>query len=162
MFSKKQYHLDIQSADQTLQSIFAACNISPNTVPFDKLVLREQVRLKPYNTLIAATFTVLLLTLMTPFIFIPFHTGSGKVHNITLDQHYVIDNVLYIQVEPCHGAVNEDNTYLITASGERIGVLSYDEENHILAFPYLREECNIYIPGENGSTLHLLYTPLPN
>lgn len=161
MFFRKEYQIDIQSADKTLQSVFAACNVEPNTVPFDKLVLRQQARLKPYNIRLVATLLLLLLTLSTPFPFHYFYSQSSKVHVITLDQHYVEDNILYIKVDPCHGSIDRNNSYLITASGERIDVLSYDQENHILAFPYLPEECNIYIPGENNSTLHLLYTPLP-
>ncbi len=161
MFFRKQYQLDIQSADQTLQSVFAACNVAPNTVPFDKLLLREQARLRPYNIRLTITFILLLLTISTPLLFHYFYSQSGEIHVITLDQHYVEDNTLYIKVEPCHGSIDRNNSYLITASGERIDVLSYDKENHILAFPYLTEECNIYIPGENNSTLHLLYTPLP-
>ena len=161
MFFRKQYQLDIQSADRTLQSVFAACNVEPNTVPFDKLILREKARLTPYNTRLAATLVILLITLATPILFFHFYNEGGKVHVITLDQHYVDNNILYIKVEPCHGSIDRNNSYLITASGEKITALSYDKENHILAFPYLSEECNIYIPGENNSTLHLLYTPLP-
>ena len=43
MFRKKKtYQMDIKSADTTLQNIFAACNETPNTVPFDKLLLRQK------------------------------------------------------------------------------------------------------------------------
>ena len=161
MFFKKKYQLDIKSADRTLQSVFAACNVTPNTVPFDKLLLRQQVRLRPYNIRLAATFLLLLVTLCTPLPFHYFYHESGKIHDITLEQHYVDGDILYIKVEPCHGSIDRNNSYLITASGERVDVLSYDSENHIIAFPYLSEECNIYIPGENNSTRHLLYTPLP-
>ncbi|MBQ7919302.1 MAG: hypothetical protein IJ324_05120 [Lachnospiraceae bacterium] len=161
MFFKKRYQLDVQSADRTLQSVFAACDVEPNTMPFDKLILREKAHLAPYNRRITATLMILLITLATPFLFFFFYNESGKVHVITLEQHYVDNNVLYIKVDPCHGSIDRNNSYLITASGKKITALSYDSDNHILAFPYLTEECNIYIPGENNSTLHLLYTPLP-
>ena len=161
MCFKQEYQLDIKSADQTLQNIFAACNVSPNTVPFDKLILRQKVRLRPYNICLIITFILLLLTLTAPLPFFYLYYPGKEAHAITLNQHYVEDNILYIKVAPCHGSIDRTNSYLITASGEKIDALSYDQENHILAFPYLDEECNIYIPGENNSTLHLLYTPLP-
>ncbi len=161
MFFRKQYKIDMNSADQTLQNIFAACNVEPNTIPFDKLILREHKRLMPYNICLAITILILLITLSTPLIFIPFSNTNGKLHIITLEQHHIEDGILYIKVKPCHGSIDLNNSYMLTCTGEKIAVLSYDSENHILAFPYLNEECNIYILGENNSTLHLLYTPLP-
>ena len=161
MFLRKHYQLDIQAANKTLQNVFMACDVEPNAVPFDKLLLRQKARLAPINLRLILSLIILLFTLATPFLFISFYHEGAKIPIITLDEHYVEDGILYIKVETGDSSIDESYAYLITASGERISALSYDKENQLFAFPYLNEECNIYISGENTSTLHLLYTPLP-
>lgn len=55
-------------ADETLQNVFEACSRTPNTVPFDKLVLKQKAATKKYNILLLWTSVILALTAVLPVI----------------------------------------------------------------------------------------------
>ena len=66
-YKKHRYEMDIKLANETLQNIFAACDRAPNTIPFDKLVLRQKTNTRLYNILLIITAILFLLTLLFPF-----------------------------------------------------------------------------------------------
>ena len=43
LFDRKRHQMDLKQADATLQNVFKACDIPPNTVAFDRLALRRKL-----------------------------------------------------------------------------------------------------------------------
>ena len=58
----KRYQMDIKTADQMLQNVFAACDTTPNKVPFDKIVLRNKTNVRSERLLIGITAFIFSLT----------------------------------------------------------------------------------------------------
>ena len=66
LFDKKKHHMDLKQADATLQNVFKACHIPPNTTSFDRLALRRRLNTRIYNRLLIITALLLLFTFILP------------------------------------------------------------------------------------------------
>lgn len=158
---KNTYHIDLDKANTTLQNVFAACDQTPNTIPFDKLLLRQKVNTRVYNRLLIITATILLFTFLSPFIIVPVSTALERItapEPVTLLNDYLENDILYLKLSG-DGILYEE-AYLETVDGHRESVISYDIEEQIIALPYIEgKEANIYIPVENGTPFHLLLSP---
>lgn len=158
-FSKKKiYQMDMKQANEALQNIFAACNQAPNTIPFDKLILRKQLNTKRYTRLIVITVLTLVLTFVSPYAIVPLCqmlSPEEPSKTVTLLEDYREGDILYLTFS--QGNVLYGEAYLETAEGEIIPALSYDAKTNTIAFPYIAdEECNIYIPVKDSLPLHFL------
>lgn len=158
-FSKKKiYQMDMEQANTALQNIFAACNQAPNTIPFDKLVLRRQLNTGIFKRLIVITAMTLLLTFLSPLIIVSVANALDPVSTpvtVELLNDYRTEDILYLEFS--HGNVLYEEAYLETADGNIIYALSYDASTNTIAFPYIADaECNIYIPVADGQPLHFL------
>ncbi len=71
-YKKKTYQMDMDTANTALQNIFAACEKTPNTIPFDKLVLRQSAYTKPFDNLLIILTIALTLTILAPLPFLCF------------------------------------------------------------------------------------------
>lgn len=158
---KKIYHMNMDQANQTLQNVFAACEKAPNTVPFDKLLLRQKLNTRIYNVLIILTLFFLLVTFLSPLAVAPVNASFNRNRDfskITVESDYVADNILYLSLTG--EDILLDQAFQITMEGIRELPLSYDEKCSTICFPYhLDQEVNIFIPSANGQPLHLLITP---
>ncbi len=160
MFRKKKtYHMDIKSADNTLQNIFAACNETPNTVPFDKLLLRQKAHTRDYDILLKIITVVIILTLLSPLPFLAFRQ-TVNYSPIILERHYVANDKLHLVLDTGNHKIKYEESYLVSATGTVYEVVSYDDNAHSLCFPYVPYECNIYIPYGDDLLLHLLISPV--
>lgn len=161
-FHKHQkYEMNMETANAALQNVFAACDKAPNTIPFDKLVLREKLNTRCYNRLLFIAALLLLLTFLSPLAIVPvseyldsrFPTTEAK-----LITDYVENGYLYLQLEGDN--ILYKDAYLEKPDGTVIPVQSYDRKKGILCLPYIDDaETNIYIPLKNGKVLHLLLSP---
>ena len=62
-FSKNsKYEMNKETANAALQNVFAACDKAPNTIPFDKLLLREKLNTHIYDRLVVLVLLLLLFT----------------------------------------------------------------------------------------------------
>lgn len=160
-FKRKTYQMDIKKADSALQNIFAACNQSPNTIPFDKLVLRRKANTRIYNRLLTVTAVILLFTFLSPFYIVPLSHVTEKLlkpEPVVLLDDYLEDGILYLQLGGDNILYGE--AYLETPEGQKISAIVYDTRKQLIGFPFLEEgESNIYIPIKNSEPLHFLLTP---
>lgn len=163
MFFRKNkiYKMDPGRANSALQNIFAACDQTPNTVPFDKLLLRQKLNTGKYDILLCLIAVTLFFTFLTPAIVVPLSSSVEKISApkpVTLLKDYCENDILYLELSG-DGILYEE-AYLNTLDGRTLQPLSFDKKAHTIAFPFLSgEECNIYIPVENGQPLHLLLSP---
>ncbi len=161
-FSKKKiYQMDMEQANAMLQNIFAACDQTPNTIPFDKLVLRRKLNTAKYTRWIVITAVSLLLTFFSPLAIVPASEKLDQLFTpepVELVSDYCENNILYLELS--HGNILYQEAYIETLDGKKEYCISFDKESCTIAFPYITEsECNIYIPVKNNAPLHLLFTP---
>ena len=155
----KKYALDISSADTALQNIFAAVGQTPNSVPFNKLVLRQKAVLKPYNIMLTICILLLAATVICPLCFYVNKPTAAMPGHVTLGSHSATDEKITLEVLPPYMMVDVSSSELITVSGETYAPLGYDYNTHTITFPYPGEECNIYIYCDNDCSLQLVFTP---
>lgn len=154
----KKYELDMRSADTALQNIFAAVGQVPNSVPFNKLVLRQKAVLKPYNILLTISICLLILTILFPLYFY-LNRSTAPSGFLTLGEHDATTEAITLELLPAHIMVDMEASKLITISGETYAPITYDYDTHTITFPYCGGECNIYIAADDGSSLQLVFTP---
>jgi hypothetical protein len=68
IFRRKKYTLDVVAAGATLQNVFEACNQAPNTIPFDKLVLKQEADTSKYDIWLVITFIIFVITAIVPIL----------------------------------------------------------------------------------------------
>jgi len=165
LFKKKaKYKIDMEKANATLQNILAACDKAPNTIPFDKIVLRQKFNSKVYTSPIIVVAILLILTLSSPLFIVPVSRYIGQQfppEETVLIADYVEDNMLYLKFSGKRSILYHD-VYLETLDGQSVSSLSFDMKEGIICFPYYEyTESNVYIPLYNGEILHLLISPIP-
>lgn len=161
MLNKKNYEIDVQTADQMLQNVFAACDREPNSTPFDKIVLRSKQDFRSDNSFIIATLLFLLLTFIAPLFFPPsrifLSVDSAYGRPLTIEEHSLSNDTFTISLKGA--SIDLANTYMEGESGTVLYPMSYDRESNTIVFPYEGEEYNIYIFDTYGKCLHLLLAP---
>lgn len=155
----KKYALDIASADSALQNIFAAVGQTPNSVPFNKLVLRQKAVLKPYNIMLTICILLLVFTALCPLCFYVGKPSASMPGYVTLGTHSATEEEICLEILPPYMMVDLNASQLITVSGKTYAPLGYNYDTHTIAFPYPGEECNIYIYCDNDASLQLVFTP---
>lgn len=156
---KKKYHMNIDTANETLQNVFSACEKEPNTIPFDKIVLRNRFNRFFYNICMLILCICFVLLLLCPLAFLPkapslqLQTEQG----ISLLSHNRVHDTLVLVLSDPN--ILSDECFMLTLEDEKIMPLSFDAESNTLIFPYPSEEVNIYVYSSTGAFLHLLLSP---
>ncbi|MDE5803305.1 MAG: hypothetical protein K2I22_10355 [Lachnospiraceae bacterium] len=159
LFDKKRHQMDLKQADATLQNVFKACHIPPNTVAFDRLAFRRKLNTRIYNRLLAITALLLLFTFVLPLIVVPaasFLNGS-ETSEVMLISDTLSGDVLKLTLSGSGICYSE--AYQETDSGIIEPALSYNEKTGVISFSYYGTETNIYIPLENAPDFHLWLSP---
>ncbi len=158
-FRKKRYKMDTNTADQTLQNVFSACNKPANTLSVEKLLQNRKMSHAPYIHAIILSAFALILCLLSPLAFIPhglpLETISASGGTITLVGSFEADDYLYIRLSDQN--IDLSRTYMETNSGKRFAAISFQKDT--IQFSYPSEESNLFIYDTNGQALHLLLTP---
>lgn len=159
LFNSKKHHMDLKQADATLQNVFKACHIPPNTVAFDRLALRRKLNTRIYNRLLAVTALLLLLAFLLPLAVSPasVFSGFGETSEVILISDTLSGDVLKLTLSGSGICYSE--AYQETASGIIEPALSYNEKTGVISFSYYGTETNIYIPLENAPDFHLWLSP---
>jgi hypothetical protein len=163
MFSKRNnYKLDVKTADDVLQNVFAACDVSPNTIPLDKILKRTKLNLVSDNLLIILAGLLLAFTLLIPttfphedFFISVSHDSDRPLTVTSLD---IRDNEFSLSFD---GNLLDVSACFMTDGRDRIiGPSAYIEEKNTILFPFDEMvEYNIFIYDVNGRSIHLLLTP---
>ena len=91
-----------ETANAALQNVFAACDKAPNTIPFDKLLLREKLNTHIYDRLVVLVLLLLLFTFLSPLAIVPVSESLERVfapEKVQMTDNYVEDGFLYIQLK---------------------------------------------------------------
>ena len=159
---KRKYQMSISDANDAFLNILNACEQPPSSLPVDKILLRQRIRLAKYNSLITLVGIILFLTFITPLCVIPFQHFTHTPHSqtcsvISLTGDTLEDGILTLTFEG-DGILFEE-AYLQLPDGTVQKPLSYDTNSGSVSFTYHDTTLNIYIPAENAPVFHLLISP---
>lgn len=160
-YSKNKYSMDMETANETLQKVFAACDTPPNTIPFDKIILRQKAHTKIFFIGKWICLLCLLLILLAPLVF--FNSSSGFSHtanemtNMKILKHYIKDDKFIIYVSGSDLHLNY--SYASTSDGNIFLPDYYNNETGELIFSYPYKPLNIFISCNEDEFLHIILTP---
>lgn len=159
--SKNKYSMDMKTANETLQKVFAACDTPPNTIPFDKIVLRQKAHTRTFFIGKWICFICLLLVLIAPLAFhnspsANSHTAS-EMTDMKIERHYIKDNKFMIYLSG--PGLNLSYSYAITQDGTIYYPDYYNNETGELVFPYLNKPLNIFISRDEDEFMQVILTP---
>ncbi len=155
--AKKKYSMDLNTANDILQNVFAAGDVAPNTIPFDKLVLRGMAQTTLVKCCMSVAIGMLVLVLLAP---LAFRSSDFKVTDKSaLKVFEIMDHTLY------------QSEFMLTIKGSNIdykGIYAKKIDESIVfplrvrfvngdtevTFPYDGDALNLYIPDQNGNVLH--------
>ncbi|HKM04727.1 MAG TPA: hypothetical protein VJZ04_09135 [Lachnospiraceae bacterium] len=157
----KRYQMDVTLANETLQNVFSACDKEPNTIPFDKILLKQKPETKLLSLGKWLTLFMLIITFLSPLAFRPSPADVSQLNNVnknlTLLSHYIADNCLYLEFS--NNTFDYEKSYMQTSDGELYKPISIDPISNIIVFPYLEVETTIYIFSLDQSSMQLLVSP---
>lgn len=155
MPNTKKYSMDYNEANNTLQNIFDACNVSHNTIPFDKIMLRSMAEPRLVNHVCKLAIFILLLVILCPLTFK--RDSSFAVLNNSINQPVVVtDHQLFsdsFSMKIYGSGIQYDKINASRDNGSIIFPSSIDTANGLIVFPYDGKSLSISIPCENGYEL---------
>jgi len=152
---KKEFHMDVKAADQTLQNVFEACNKGPNTVPFDKILLRCRYNGSSFDICIICSIILLAITLLVPLKLLPaFNYNSNRLTLVTHEQYSD-----YLLVTVSQQDISLEDCYFSDFDGNVVYAVGYNPLGRTVKFPFPDKEVNLTITTDSGTELHLLFTP---
>lgn len=158
---KQVYTMDMSKANETLQNVFVACKQEPNTIPFDKIVLKNKAQTRAFTIGRSICLLFIVFLFIIPFLF-PHAPFSLKIREtqsrMRVVSHYMDDKQLYITISggeidfaSCDAYDLEGNpAYLPTDANAK---------GNTISFPYTGKAMDIYIYDMNGNCLHLFLEP---
>lgn len=148
---------DMPDADRTLQNIFEACNVKPNTVSFKELVSHARENTVKYIICMMITAAALIFTFFIPLLFKPSASSRPLETDIAVESSSLENGNFTLHLTG--SMIDYTSIYAIDEENEKVYPTSYDVRSGEVDFRYNNESWNIYIPDLNGSQLHLLLTP---
>ena len=150
-----KYSMDMQTANDILQNVFLAGEQAPNTIPFDKLVLRGKARTTLISVALWISTVMLVLILLSPLAF----RSSFKVedhgvgNSVRITSHQLYTDVFVLLIAGDH--VDYDAIYALKNDGTPVYPthIRFVNDEIEVTLPYDGSALNIYIPDDNGNTL---------
>lgn len=161
MFRRKDAdHLSSKQADAALQNILASCNMTPTSVSFEKIRMKQRVNIGFYKTCISISVFLLLLTLLSPLPFLIIQRNTSSSQNLrdgiyVLNDYHEEDSV-YLKLSV---SIVPELCYVTFPDGDTMEPLSYDILSKTIAFPYTGEELSIYLETSDGTSATVIITP---
>lgn len=157
MFFKKKYSVDMDTANQTLQNVFAACHQEPNTIPFDKLFLKGIAHTAFTKTGKCVGTAFLILTLFAPLAFRNpdfLVMSKGPTQQMAIEDHQLFTNEFVMTLNGSD--IDYTHIYAKKADGSIVLPLYVNPATHTVSLPYDGETLNIYILDLNGNVLQAI------
>lgn len=159
--------MDKKAADDTLKTVFAACNQQPNETDMNSLVENKEEYSRKYKHSFIIAIAAFILFFFSPLAFAPFSgtfapdefdpAPAANGAAITIEHHELTEDQFILVVSG--ELVDFTSAYAVNPEGIRIYPVSYSSMTGEIIFPYDNTEWNIYISDYNGEQLHLLLSP---
>lgn len=153
--------IDKAQANETLQSVFEACNQSPNAVAIDQLLEQKKAMVHPYNVWIVVSIIALILTFLSPLALNPMSNrakGGKASTDITITSHQIENDHFIMTLSG--DFIDYSSIYALDANGKKIFPDAYSAADGTVSIPYNgSQELNIFVSDYNAKQLHLLLSP---
>ena len=156
LFKRRAPEKDMPDADRTLQKVFEACSMKPNTLPIEELIQHSRENTVRFAVCMWISIVMLTITFFMPLIFKPL-TSHHVENDITVSSSEMRDGKFVLHLSGF--MIDYTSIYAIDEDGEKIQPISFNGKTGEVDFHYNNESWNIYISDLNGSQLHLLLTP---
>lgn len=156
--SKNTYEMDKNIASEMLNNVFAACDKEPNTIPFDKLVLRGKIRTTSFNLPIVLAAIMLTIQLcLPPVLYYTTISHAAIMDSIQVVEHHVEDGQFFITL---YGTdIIFEQIYYLDNTGIEKAPFYTDSFSGQIIVPYPDTEITIFIPEQNGRMTQILLMP---
>ncbi len=148
----------MQAADKTLQNVFDACNVSHNSIPFDKIMLRSRAETKLVVAFRHLATLFLIIAIVSPLFFS--RDTSFMLLNAAPGQPVVVtDHQLYdtaFTMRLMGRDILYDEIKAIKDDGAIIFPKLVDKNNGVVTFPYDGSTLTITVPAGGGYTMTAL------
>lgn len=151
---KFEYNIDVNSANEMLQNVFEAVGQTPNTIPFDKLLLRQKAKTGSLIAARSACTAALILTLFMPLAFV---YGAFDTKNPIIINNYKENELLWIELEDDITGIDYSHIYATTEDGAELLPFSIDRNKGLISFETNEKSLNIFISDYAGNTTHAIY-----
>lgn len=154
--ARKKYNMDIDTANDILQNVFAAEKVTPNTIPFDMIVLKGMAQTLLVRVCILIASVMLTLLLLAPLAFrstSDFKVSEGSAHEISIMEHQLYETEFIMLIKGKD--IDYTKVYARKNDGSVIFPtrIQYVNSNTEITFPYDGEALNLYIPDMDGHVL---------
>lgn len=158
LFNQKtelEFHMNKEDADKLLQNVFEAAGKQPNTIPFDKLLLRRKIQTTNLFIARGAALIILILTFISPLVF---RQAQLSMRRPVIIDNYLYNEQLYITISSHSKGVDYEKTYAKNDQGTQLLPTYIDRKNRLIAFDTEDKSLNIYITNYAGNITHAIYT----
>ena len=138
-----------------LQNVFKAAGQAPNTVPFDKLLLRQKAKI---GNLIAARMTAAVFLVFICICPLFFRPALKDVTGPEIVKDSLENDVLSITLTDRGTGVYFEGVYAKEDDGTIVKPSLTDSDKSMIEFEHPEKSLNIYIPDYAGNTTHALFT----
>ena len=158
MLYQKMYSMDKETAKNTLQNVFDACDAKPNTTSFDTIVLRSIANTTLVMTCKWIACIVLVFVLISPLAFYEkegFSVGNLRMSTqISVNEHHLYED----RFEMILSGDNIDYTgiYCKKQDGTVVVPYYYEIESGKVVIPFDGDSLNIFITCLDGSVVQAL------
>ncbi len=155
-FRKEKYGMDIETANQTLQSVFAACNQAPNKIPFERIVLQKKAKTASVRICMWICILFLIAAVFSPSLFINHYfkisNTNSRMKPIIIEDHSYENDCFTIKFKGDN--IDYDGIYLIDESGTTSVPDEIISSEGIVQINHPSGTINIFVPDYDGNTLH--------
>ena len=159
MKNRHKYTMDLTTANNILQNVFIAGEQKPNTIPFDKIVLRSKAQTTMVTSCMWIGIVMLLLTLLSP---LAFHSQELKVTDFSANEHVQIaSHQLYTSefvMMVTGDKVDYQNIYATKNDGTVVfpSRIRFVNDAIEVTIPYDGNALNLFIPDFDGNILQAI------
>lgn len=151
----RKYDMDLETANQTLQNVFAACNQKPNTIPFEKIILRKKAKTAFVIGCKYVSLLFLILVLLSPLCFysndFQVYDDSGISKPIIVEAHYFENDCFTIKFKGDN--IDYDNISIMDEGGTIDIPDEIIPSENIIRLYHPTGTTNIWIPDHDGHNL---------
>lgn len=155
----QKYTLNLDTANQTLQNIFEACEQTPNDVPLQILASQKDAIVRPISVMVWVCHIVLFLVLLLPFLLNQTKyqfTSYTSFDSFYVKENYAEEKNIYIRLNS--NDIDFTKCYLIDSQGTEIAASDFNTSTNTITFPYDDSNVDIYVSDQQNQVLHLLLT----
>lgn len=151
-----KYVINKKAANDTLQSVFEACEQEPNSKPLELIQAWAIANTTIVKVGMWMSVALLVMVLVMPLAFVSSReadNGLGEVDNVKVVEHYLdVDNDCFVMVLYGNG-IDYNGIYALRDDGRTVFPQEIDEDNHTVKIPFVEGNLNIYIPKSDGTFL---------